>query len=133
MARNSNSPEASARPKRTPLHSRNRLSVKNKQEGYTYRIVNDEDDRISRFQEAGWELCAEETVGAIGNKRVDNTSSLGTAAHFSVGKGTKAVVMRIPTEWYKEDQAAKQAEIDAVEATMKSDRSRSDYGKTEIL
>jgi hypothetical protein len=41
--------------------------------------------------------------------------------------------MRIPEDWYKEDQRAKQAEIDAVEATMKSDaRKAADYGKLEL-
>ena len=130
MTRQANTSVASARPKRTPLSSRNRLSIKNKEAGYTYRIVNDEDDRIERFQEAGWETCAEEKVGAVGDRRVDNTSSLGSTSHFSVGKGTKAVLMRIPDDWYKEDQEAKQREIDAVENTMKDDRSRSDYGTT---
>ena len=128
MTRQANTSVASARPKRTPLNSRNRLSLKNQEAGYSYRIVNDEDDRVSRFQEAGWELCSQETVGAIGDRRVDNASSLGSTAHFSVGKGTKAVLMRIPEDWYKEDQEVKQREIDEVENTMKNDRSRSDYG-----
>lgn len=132
MARQENTTGASARPKRTPISSRNRLSVKNQDPGYVYRVVNDEDDRISRFQEAGYEICKEEAVGAVGDRRVDSTSSLGSTAHFSVGKGTKAVLMRIPKEWYQEDQLAKQKEIDAVENTMKDDRSRSDYGRNTI-
>ena len=32
---------ASARPRRTPLEKRNRLSVRNKEDGFFYRIVND--------------------------------------------------------------------------------------------
>jgi hypothetical protein len=132
MTRQANTQVASARPKRTPLNSRNRLSVKNKEAGFAYRIFNDEDDRISRAQEAGWELCSTESVGAIGDRRVDNASSLGSTAHFSVGKGTKAVLMRIPEDWYKEDQEVKQREIDEVENTMKNDRSRSDYGQNSF-
>lgn len=124
---------ASARPQRAPLGKRDRLAIKNKEDGFTYRIVNDVDDRVEQLMERGYEVCSKEQVGAIGNKRVDNTSSLGSAAHFSVGQGTKAVVMRIPKEWNDEDQRAKAAEIDAVEATMKSDaRKAADYGKLDI-
>jgi hypothetical protein len=124
---------ASARPQRASLGKRDRLAIKNKEEGFVYRIVNDVDDRVELLKGAGYEVCTTEQVGAIGNKRVDNTSSLGSAAHFSVGQGTKAVVMRIPKDWYDEDQRAKQAEIDAIEATMKSDARRAaDYGKLEV-
>lgn len=124
---------ASARPRRTTLGKRNRLAIQNMEEGYTYRIVNDVDDRVDYLKGIGYELCSKEQVGAIGNKRVDNTSSIGSTAHFSVGQGTKAVVMRIPREYAIEDQAAKQAEIDEVEGTMKSDaRKAADYGKLEI-
>lgn len=124
---------ASARPQRASLGKRDRLSIKNKEEGFVYRIVNDVDDRVDQLTEAGYEICTKEHVGQIGNKRVDNTSSVGSTAHFSVGQGTKALVMRIRKEWYQEDQDAKQAEIDAVEATMKSDaRKAADYGEFKV-
>ena len=124
---------ASARPQRAPLGKRDRLSIKNKEDGFVYRIVNDVDDRVELLKGNGYEVCTVEQVGAIGNKRVDNTSSIGSTAHFSVGQGTKAVVMRIPKDWYDEDQRAKQTEIDAIEATMKSDARRAaDYGKLEV-
>ena len=124
---------ASARPRRATLGKRNRLAIQNMEEGFTYRIVNDVDDRVDYLKGLGYELCSKEQVGAIGNKRVDNTSSIGSTAHFSVGQGTKAVIMRIPREYALEDQAAKQTEIDEVEGTMKSDaRKAADYGKLEI-
>ena len=124
---------ASARPRRATLGKRNRLAIQNMEEGFTYRIVNDVDDRVDYLKGLGYELCSKEQVGAIGNKRVDNTSSIGSTAHFSVGQGTKAVIMRIPREYALEDQAAKQADIDEVEGTMKSDaRKAADYGKLEI-
>jgi hypothetical protein len=123
---------ASARPQRASLGKRDRLAIKNKEDGFVYRIVNDVDDRVDQLKSIGYEVCTVEQVGAIGNKRVDNTSSLGSAAHFSVGQGTKAVVMRIPEDWYKEDQRTKQEEIDSVEATMKKDaRKAADYGRLE--
>jgi len=134
MARTTTSTaEASARPRRTPLSRRNRLSVQNKEPGFTYRIVNDVDDRVSQMQEQDYELCEKAQLGAIGDKRVDNTASIGSIAHFSVGQGTKAVVMRIPDDWYKEDQEIKQQEVDAMESTMKGDaRKAADFGKLQI-
>src|SRR5574343_824960 len=120
--------EASARPRRTPLSQRNRLSVKNKEPGYFYRIVNDVDDNVHLLQERGYELCTHEQVGAVGDKRVDNTTSIGSVAHFSVGQGTKAVVMRIKDEWYKEDQTVKQQQVDEMEASMNQEaRKAGDY------
>ena len=120
---------ASARPTRVPLSARNRLSVKNKEDGYVYRIVNDVEDRVERLLEAGYEIVPADKAGQVGDKRVDSPTSLGSASSISVGKGTRAVVMRQRDNFYKEDQAAKQHEIDAVEQTMQGDAQKaSDYG-----
>lgn len=124
-----NSREASARPSRTPVTQRNRLMIRNKEPGYVYRIVNDVDDRVAIMQELGYELVEAKSVGAVGDKRVDGASVVGSVAHFPVGQGMKAVVMRQREDWYKQDQEAKQAEIAALESTMKSDaRKAADYG-----
>ena len=40
------------RPKRTPIGSRNVLTVSGKDPDFVYRIVNDVGDRIAMFQEA---------------------------------------------------------------------------------
>lgn len=117
---------ASARPRRTPVSVRNRLDVKNKEAGYVYRIVNDVDDRIAEMQEQGYEIVPDAKVGAVGNRRVDNASALGSSSHLSVGLGTKAVVMRQREDWFKEDQSIKQQQVDDTEQTMK--RPTADYG-----
>ena len=131
MTRQKDTPVASAtRPARTPLAQRNRLFIKNKEAGFQYRIVNDTDDRVELMKEAGWEIVPDAKVGATGDKRVDGASSLGSVAYISVGQGTKAVVMRIPDEWYQEDQRAKQAQVDEVESTMRrTAKSNADYGE----
>ena len=123
MSRPANAPVASARPKRVPLAGRNRLSLKTQDPNYIYRIVNDQDDRIERLLEAGYEIDPDSQVG---DKRVDNTSSLGSVSTISVGQGVKAVVMRQRREWYAEDQKTKAAQLDEVEATMK--KKDADYG-----
>ena len=108
------------RPKRVPMHEqkRDRLTVIGRDPNYHYRIVNDVDDRIERLKIAGYEI-AEEKVG-IGDVGVENNNiSLGSGARMHVGKGVKAVLMKIPKELYAEDQKVKQREVDQKEATMK--------------
>ena len=136
MSRTANSQVASApveRPRRTPLSGRSRVAVRNKEAGYHYRVVNanlDTDpERIQTFLEQGYEIVPAVKAGQVGDKRVDDPSSLGSSSQISVGQGTKAIVMRIREDWYKEDQATKQAEIDALEATMKP--ANADYGSIE--
>ena len=115
MARTTTAASPSGRVRRTPITVRNRLSVKDTDPNFHYRIVNVKDDRVEQFKEQGYEIVADTPVG---DKRVDAPSSLGSSAEISVGQGMKAVLMRIPKEWYQDDQAAKQAQIDELEATM---------------
>lgn len=116
------------RPRRTPVGTRNRISVSNQEPGYVYRVVNDLDDRISQLQSNGWQMVdAADTK--VGDSRVDQISSLGSKASVSVGQGVKAYVMRIEKDFWEEDQRAKQAQVDALEQTMKKDAKRAaDYG-----
>lgn len=135
MVRESTKEVQSARPKRKPLHGGARLSVRDQDPNYVYRIVNTTDssgqDRVTRFQEAGYELV--ETQNTVGETRVDVSTGLGSAPEISVGQGTKAIVMRIRKEWYNEDQSAKQREVDAAEETMhKNAKSKADYGNFEV-
>ena len=120
--------EPSGRKSRTPVGKRNILSVKGKEAGYEYRIVNDEFDRVDTFKEAGWEVVSNSDV-QVGDKRVGQTTTPGSAAQVSVGGGQKGIVMRIKKDWYDEDQAAKRAEVHELEAsTGKDARNGADYG-----
>jgi hypothetical protein len=84
------------------------------------------------MKEAGYEIVPRAASGKLGDDRVDNASSMGSAAEISVGQGTKAILMRQRKEFYDQDQATKQAEIDAIERTMKRE-SKSDYGTLEVV
>jgi hypothetical protein len=121
------------RPKRVPVTGRSRLSVRNQDPNYHYRIVNanleSDPDRIANLQEQGYEIVPASVTGDVGDKRVDSPSALGSAGLLSVGQGTKAVVMRIPKEYFVDDQAAKQQEIVKLE---QSANQSADYGKIEI-
>jgi hypothetical protein len=121
---------ASARPKRTPIGTRNILSVEGKEDGYVYRIVNDEGDRIQKFIDGGYEIVNASDV-RVGDKRVNSATPEGTKAQVAVGGNLKAYVMRIREEWYKEDQATKQEHVNKLEQSLKQPGS-ADYGKVTI-
>lgn len=117
------------RPKRTPVGGpRNILTVANKDPNYVYRWVLDSQNRIEAFKEGGYEVVTKDME--VGDSAVDKASQLGSAVTYVKGTST-LVLMRIRREWYDEDQAAKQEEIDALEATMKAPES-ADYGKVTI-
>jgi hypothetical protein len=103
---------------RVPVTERNILTVKGREPGYVYRVVNDTGDRVQQLQDAGYEFVDASTV-QVGDKRINSTSPEGTHAQVSVGAGTKGFVMRIKQEWYDEDQAAKQARVNQLEETIK--------------
>lgn len=121
----------SGRVQRTPVGTRNVLTVSGKDPDYVYRIVNDSGDRVQEFLDAGYELVKESSV-KVGDKRVNKASAEGSVSQISVGQGQKAFVVRIKREWYDEDQAAKQQKVNELEAATKAKALDGTYGKLEI-
>ncbi len=121
---------ASGRKQRTPLAGKQPLAVRGKEPGYHYRIVNDKDDRVYDFIDAGYEVVGSEVV--VGDNRVDRPSEPGSVKQISVGGGDKAILMRIPEEFYQEDQAAKQVKLKQLEDTTKKDALSGHYGKLDV-
>lgn len=118
----------SGRPQRTPVGTRNILTVKGKDPNYVYRIVNDVDDRIQQFLEAGYELVPDESA-SVGDKRVNAATSTGSAKEVQVGRGQKAFLMRQKREWYEEDQARKLAHVAETERATKEKALDGTYGE----
>ena len=120
------------RPKRVPVGGpRNILTVAQKDPNFVYRWVNDVPGRIAAFKEGGYEVVTSDNE--VGDKTVDRGSKLGSAITKSVGGQITAVLMRIPKEWYDEDQAAKQKDVDILEATMRDQSQRGDYGSVKVV
>ena len=100
------------------------MTVLNKEEGYEYRWINDTDEkgsRIYKFKRGGWELAPLQTSAGevtVGEEAVYRSEGKDDIVRLHVGAGQFAYLMRIKQEWYDADQAAKQAEIDEVEATI---------------
>lgn len=131
MARNTNT--TGERVRRTPINgTRNRLSVRGKEDGYVYRFVNDIDDRIQSFQEMGYEIVTNSDL-TVGDKRVATPTAEGSPQKVSVGQGVQAYLMRQKQEWFDEDQKAKQAQVNELESSMKREaQSAGFYGKLNI-
>jgi hypothetical protein len=123
----------SGRKRRSPLEGRSKLKVKDTDPNYHYRIVNcnleSDPDRVADLQEIGYEIVPQKATGRVGDKQVDTPSAVGSAGEISVGRGTKAVVMRIPKEYFQEDQAAKRAlDLERESGAKKS----ADYGSVDV-
>lgn len=112
---------------RIPLGSRNRLTFTNLEDGYKYRVINDQDDRIARALDAGYEFV--ESDEKLGDTRVAEGTVQGANVAKPVGNGVTGYLMRIPEDWYKEDQKVKMKKIDELEKSMQPDKSGNQYGE----
>ena len=114
------------RAKRTPVSGgRDILAVRDQDPNYVYRWVNDTDGRLEKFKAAGYEAVTADVE--VGTKSVDRNSKLGSVITKSVGGKLTAVLMRIPKEWYVEDQKAKQNQLDAQDKALRANQDV-DYG-----
>jgi len=120
-------PETSTRterPKRIPLGTRNVLTAPARR-GFVRRFVNDVEDRVQRFRDAGYSVVKGHVQ--VGDPKAGDDTPMGSVVGKSVGQGTKAVLMEIPEDWYNEDQKDRQDAITQQEQGM----SRS-IGKTPV-
>lgn len=122
------------RPERIPVSGhRNILNVKGvNTDLYTYRWVNDVDDRLDRFKLGGWEFVTDDVK--VGERTVDSSKHTESIVSKYVGANRTAYLMRINRAWYEEDQKAKEIALKESEAAMlQSDRNgEGRYGKVSI-
>lgn len=128
MTKENLSKAPSGRPKRIPVGSRPRLHVINKDPNYVYRVVNDENGRVQIFQQAGYEVV-NAAEHSLQNLRVEGRA---TDNVIPVGGGTNGVLMRIPKEFYEEDQAAKEKALREREMAILSPKIDGAYGKISL-
>ena len=120
--------EKAKRVARKPLFQRGPLSITGERDPeFEYRFVNDTGSRIHNFKQAGYEIVDDDGL-TIGDARVSDASSIGSAKSVISNDGTKSVLMRVRKDWYKEDQEAKAQQIAEQEAAMKKEASQGMYG-----
>jgi hypothetical protein len=101
-------------------------------ENFVYRWVNDVGDRLANFVLGWWEFV-DQNGQPVGDGGIDN--SKGTSSKFTkaVGRGVTAYFMRIPREFWLEDQQKKEAALRETEQSMlAAARKNADYGKVEV-
>jgi hypothetical protein len=113
------------RPTRTPLGERNVLTVANKRPDYEQRWVNDVDDRIERANAAGYTAVMRPTK--VGDPKAGAATQVGGIVRRPVGGGITAVLMEIPEEYFREDQAAKEAKLKDTERSLLSEAKEGEF------
>lgn len=128
MSNPNNRPDRSQSPRkeRVPVGARNKLTTDDRP-GYKRRWVNDVDDRIQMFEDAGYEPVRSPTK--VGDPRAAEAAQLGSVVRKPVGGSVNAVLMEIPLEFYKADQSAKEQALKQKEHSLLSEATEGYYGK----
>ena len=105
----------SGRPGRTPINGyRDILRVDGQEAGFHYAWVRD--DLVPRFESAAYEFVTHALT--VGDRKLNSASQIGSKVSIPGGNGRTLYLMRVLDEYYKEDMAAYNAEVDAREAAM---------------
>jgi hypothetical protein len=83
-----------------------------------YRVVNDVPGRLAMFQQAGYEF--DTTASRVVDKGIAEGEAIDTRKIVNSGAGVKSYLMRIPKEFYDEDQARKIEAVKRSEDQMKN-------------
>lgn len=118
---------------RKPLSARGPLNITGEKDpNFHYRFVNDIGSRVYNYQQAGYEIVTDGDL-TVGDSRVSDASDLGSPRRVVGDQGTTSVLMRIPKEYFDEDQAKKNAALDEQDQAMKQQATKDlDYGKLQI-
>lgn len=123
---------------RIPLNEQRRIIGIEKDPNYVYRLVNDTDRRVESFILAGYEIIDKDGNEIPVDKRMQDPSWRHSALSQPVGGGVTGYMMRIPREWWEEDQAKKHEKADQKEKdknftlNLSKEESKNFYGKVKI-
>ena len=129
--------KATSRPTRIPMSgSRKRMHVDpDLFPGYHIAWINDQKDLLYRAKRALYEHVTVNEIPGWGNGDVDSANSTDSLVSMKVGGDVTAYLMKLPIEYWEEDQAAKRAINEAKERDMKKDLNggqEGTYGKVEF-
>jgi len=109
--------ETENKPNRVPVSGlRDILTVYGKNPDFSYRFVEDADERgsrIQRFLRGGWNFtrAGERDEISVGQECVYKSKQDGSIVRYNTGGGRYSYLMQIPMKLFKEDQRAKEASI----------------------
>lgn len=127
-----------SRPPRVPVSgNRDILTIQGKDPSFEYRWVLDgteDGQRIQRFKSAWWDLVlSDDGQHKVGQDMVYKSENVGSLIRVPAGSGKFNYLMRIPKEYYEEDQKGKQVLIDEKEQSItQTDSDNGQYGDIKI-
>lgn len=112
------------KPKRVPVSGlRDIMTVTNQDPAFVYRWVQDTGEaggKVLKYKRGGYDFARTDSgeTHTVGDDAVYRSESNGSIIRLPTGGGQYSYLMRIPREYYEEDQAAKNEKIDALESTI---------------
>jgi hypothetical protein len=136
------------RRERTPFSaSRKRLEVrwvdKDFDKKFVSRWFNDQDGRVERALDAGYEFASREEVVGVGDAEVHSgNSDVGSKVSRVVGRtaenqAIRAYLMKINRDWFKEDQDLKEQQNKLVDQAIRAGKAggadiENKYGNVQL-
>ena len=135
--------DGSTQGKRVPVGHRDALKVGANPElenNHSLRWVNDLDNRLHEFLDAGYEFVQKDEISSTGSRTVDNTEAQVDSRVSKVvsydklnNRPVSAYLMKIKKEWYEQDQNEKADRIQARKERMVGKQDEpGHYGKINI-
>jgi len=134
--------EEQARPQRISVNAqRDKLNVLGLDTAnFYYRWVNDIEDRLLMFKNAGYLFVEKSEIKSSGDPTIDTSKGTDSRVRKGVGGGRVAYLMKLPLEYKKEYDADKEAEILETERAMRRLKNETghhmsqdaDYGKVDL-
>ena len=101
---------------------------------YSWPLDDSEDgSKMERLLQAGYAFCKPEENLVAGNSSVYASVHQGSVIRVPAGQGKYHYLMKIPQEWYEDDQAAGQALVDKTEGSLQEQSNKEGfYGNLKI-
>ena len=122
------------KPNRVPMGRRQVLNVSGlkDQDSFHYHWFNDVDQRIQNAIEAGYVFVDKQGL-QVGDATIESARGTESVLKKGVGGGKTAYLMRIPKEFYDEDQALKLKGVNEIEQEIRGGaKGDGRYGKVDF-
>jgi len=101
-----------------------KLTVNHQIPGYKLYIFNDDPGKIQTAIDGGWEFVTPDEVGGVKDSVTSGNTDLGDKVRYLVGASEKGdglygYLMKIPQDWYDEDQVELQKRNDRVDDAIR--------------
>jgi hypothetical protein len=132
------------RRERVPFSAnRRRLALHKELDGFVTRWFNDQDDRLQRAEDAGYQYVHRKEIGQVGDKDISNgNTDVNSRVSRVVGRNVngqpiRAYLMKIRKDWYEQDQAKKEEVNKRVDDAIRAGTSgganvQNQYGNVQL-